>query len=418
MLLGWEIFLNRSENAYAPRILSISPPRTGRIEYFFGFAFSLDQVDASFRSIQRADPSSDQFRRFKDRWSGSVATATFEADRCDSAEPSMVFLSDSWVGDRTLDWVFLVLLPIDWHDMERPEMLVSESISNRYIRIEKRGNLGGIFGASPSLEVRAAPRERIEAKPGASISLDSAVRSVRSGSTLLSSLAVRMAGRDASGRDLVALNRNETAEVTAQLTMPALLPGERGTSETSHEVTHCDIDGLTRTDNAAQDIKTALPDALPGAVRTRSEIAPTDAFLMDTATGEFEILGNDLSYEGVAVMKDGTVKVLRGTASQRKQLGGLTYLYLTMSRNIAICEDRQIISENASSYEYSAIPTLRTPFKAARWAAANLRPALTPGGVPAPRLATRGPVVRSRVGPGQDGPSTTSFPSSRDSVAV
>lgn len=401
MLIGWEIQFLQGGRQWDPVIFTISPPRTGSVEYFFWLATARQQITDWLLPVSQADPNSALFRNFRERWQdlvGGAFTARIRADRCASTKPNISFMSSS--GTQPV----LVLIPIDWEGMARPESFFSPPLTP----VEDRGGIGGVFGDAPTMRQEQRVPRHATAKPGETISLRSRVASLDAGSTLLARLTARGGGSSSESEGQRSLNENEAIESANEITMPGLLPGERVGVRTVHAFSICPTDSPTETEEGRRDVDAAVAQELAGPIEAEGEIAPTDALLVNTQDGEFEIVGSDLSYEGVAILSDGRPKSLSGSAPKRVLLADIIALGLRMSRQVAVVEDREIISEGDDQYLYSAVPTPAFVVKAAKWGLTNLRPAVGHGGLIVPKRIA--PVARLRPNVSRNGRSNRQEP--------
>lgn len=396
MLIGWELYFDLDRRLWRTRAMSLSPIRNGSIEYAF-FVSSSNDLLRELNARQRQDPSSREFREWSQSISQSGLADVLSLDACSFAEPAPN------QGTRFLPLnqnTRVILFPLSWSGIPRPAMLIAQN-ANRAGGIY--GDHAGVFGNAPDMVTVSSPGTRTYVKPNQRISLLYEVRLDITGATIGSSVDLEAAAVSERVVANTTLNSNETARIDVGFTMPGMLPGERGKARSRHAPVLCEVDRMVAArdeenrENIAKIIRQKAAGLLPGPITQTTEIVPDDACLVDTEAGDIEILGDNIQYEGIATLQDGSARILRGSAPDRFNAGQITAIILRFSRPIATVEDRQIISESARDYRFSRLPSPGILIKAGRWAFSNWRPAINRNGLLMPKIATRSPSIQTEV---------------------
>lgn len=373
-LLGWEMFKGQ------PRVFTITPLRTGRVTYVVGLIEKsrIDTIVPFWISMRQYFKDNMQEEWFRQN-SFSIAMNRFAYN--DIAQFLQDWSSSAYYG--------LILVPVTWEDLpSEPAALVSDI---HEARVMSFGNPVGIWGAAPSWVLPTFPSS-IKLRPGDRFSLKGNLGVKGAGATLGARIENIATGKVATLTQ--GMNVGDSLNLEYGDEMPALLPDETASVQGNYGYEVLDIDSVLRGDSAKQELRRKLEGTLlPRQTSTRLD--PTDAILVDTKGGVAQVLGDDLSYEGV-VIAEGAPPVVKGTSPTRHEWKNLQYLRLSFSRPIALCENRRLVNSSTSLYEFSTVPTPLTLLQSLSFLAVNYRPAFPWEGPPVPKVMM-GPALRVRV---------------------
>ena len=377
---------NRAFGGYDYRVFVISPLRSGRITYWIDpcGAYGDPGVLGHWRWGQWiiAQYGTDYIKSRYD-------TFTLEVNSCAETD---------WSNKQSgiAPMITMGIFPLEWEGIVGTPPIMAGPLTPH--RIMKERPTGGLLLVYPAIKpppfeytVRCTLPPEAVCKPGESISATSSVRVKDVGGTFSSALSNRLTGK--STEEIFALNPGEGAEMDIDETMPALLPEEKVELSFSVEPTICSLDRTVRMDENREVISRQLDEFLPPGKIFSSTITPTDCSLADTESGLIQILGDDLEYSGW-VISEKVKGPVAGKAPVLLDLGKITYIRLNFNREIAICEDRNLLDANAKTYEYSILPTPFMTLQRAKFLATSFRPA-TPfeAALPVPKFTTVGPRI-------------------------
>lgn len=358
LLMGFESGPGRLTGGAQPGALyinffSITPLRAGRVWFRLSQYYSIEYVRMLEREVEnvRRQYGEDHAVRL---WCQLIPGqgAVFAPDTCGS------FVFGTWGADPALcvPWdrfIGACAIPIKWEDMPEPQTLLAPIGT---CRSSLMGIHAGLMGPLPKLQFFKEPPSLLRAKPGDAIEVPFEVGFPQIGGSVDLSSTNMTTGRSGSGR--FTFNPGERVTAVSRDTMSALNPDESLSMETVFTVSICDIRNLTRTEEGANRILDLLKPSLEP-IKRLTKIEPTDCILVDTEKGIAQILGDNLEYEGVMVSEAlPPVRPLKGTAPTKLDTKGVKFLRLDFSREIALCENRSLISGSSARYEYSTFPTL------------------------------------------------------------
>lgn len=387
-LAGYETRPNeRAFGGYDYRVFVLSPLRTGRITYWIDPCGSYGDPGV----LGHWKWAQGKIKRYGTEYIKSrYDTFILEVNSSDETDWSN---KHSGIASHIIMGIF----PLEWEGVTRTPPIMASLMTPLKI-LQERPTAGLLLVypeiKPPSLEFVASCTlpSKLTCKPGKSISALATIRAEKVGGSFHVTLTNRLMGKTAE--KTIALNPEESEKLEISETMPALLPNEKVDISFRIKNAICNLDKMVRMDENRETIARQLAKLLHSKTFI-STITPTDCLLADTKCGLIQILGDNLKYSGW-VISEKKVGPLSGKAPALLDLGDITYIRLDFNREIAICEDRNLLDDNAKTYEYSALPTPFMLFQRVKFFADSFRPA-TPfeAPLPVPKF-TIGPRIRVR----------------------
>ncbi|MDO9334336.1 MAG: hypothetical protein Q7T57_07445 [Dehalococcoidales bacterium] len=392
LLLGFEMGPGSllgmpNANALYGNFFSITPIRQGRVNFRLAQYFSLAYLAELEQETKRLRETTGGKQYFV-----QGQGADFSPNTCGA------FTYGTW-GDSSKFYpipVGLCAIPYYWENMPQPQTLITPMVSYTSFRASETPLSFGILGPLPQIQLLQSILSLLKAKPGSDFTLPGKAGFPNVGGSLNATSANRSTGKSASQG--FALNPGEVLDSSIGDSMPALNPKEFLTFDVGFSNLLCDIRKLTKTDAGAQGIMNLLTALKP--LQRSTQIVPTDCILVDKANQVAQLLGDSLDYEGIIIKETPSAPQFKGSAPADFDLSGVAYMKLNFSRSIALCEDRKLVSEGSTSYEYSQIPLPSIVASQSVLAVKSLLPKSPLEGVLTPKFLA-GPSIKGTVEPAE-----------------